>query len=109
MGPVSEQHGPGVRQDNALTTRVNQPNREEGVVRAGEHPIEEERPADWGWHHRMRKAPQIAGWLTVLVMLAYTWGNHEGRMEDLWLFAIAAGLVVLLLWDLRRKRTAWRP
>jgi hypothetical protein len=109
MGGVSEQHGPGVRQHNPLTTRVNQPNREEGVVRAGEHPIEEERPEDWGWHLRMRKAPQIAGWLTVLVMLSYTWGNHEGRMEDVFLFAIAGGLVVLLLWDLHRKRTAWRP
>jgi hypothetical protein len=30
-------------------------------------------------------------------------------MEDVWLGAMAAGLVVLLLWDLRRKRTAWRP
>jgi hypothetical protein len=109
MGGVSEHHGPGVRQDNALTTRVNQPGREEGIVRAGDHPIEEERPEDWGWHLRMRKAPQIAGWLSVLALLSYLWGNHEARFEDLWLVGIAAGLVVLLLWDLRRKRTAWRP
>jgi hypothetical protein len=30
-------------------------------------------------------------------------------MEDLWLVGIAGIMVVLLLWDLRRKRTAWRP
>jgi uncharacterized protein DUF2631 len=109
MGSVTDQHGPGVRQDNPMTTRVNQPGREEGVVRAGDHPIEEERPEDWGWHARMRIAPQVAGWLSALAMLAYTWGNHEGRMEDVWLIGIAVGLAVLLVWDLRRKRTAWRP
>jgi hypothetical protein len=109
MGRVSEQHGPGVRQHNPLTTRVNQPGREEGVVRAGAHPIEEERPEDWGWHGHAGKWGQIAGWLGVLSLLTYLWGNHEARMEDVWLVGIAAGMVVLLLWDLRRKRTAWRP
>jgi hypothetical protein len=109
MAHVSEQHRARVAQDNPATTRVNQPNREEGVVRAGAHPIEHEQPEDWGWHGRSGKWAQIAGWLTVLAMLSYTWGNHEGRMEDLWLFGIAAFLVVILLWDIRRKRTAWRP
>ncbi len=106
---MSEQHGPGVRQNNPLTKRVNQPDREEGIVRAGSHPVDEERPEDWGWHGSAGKWGQIAGWLGVLSLLSYLWGNHEGRMEDVWLGAMAAGLVVLLLWDLRRKRTAWRP
>ncbi|MGY1609071.1 MULTISPECIES: DUF2631 domain-containing protein [unclassified Geodermatophilus] len=106
---MSEQHGPGVRQHNPATTRVNQPNREEGVVRAGEHPIEEERPEDWGWHGRAGKWAQIVGWLMTLAILSYLWGNHEARMEDLWLLAIAGLMAGSLLWDLRRKRTAWRP
>ncbi len=105
---MSEQHGPGVRQHDPHSARVNQPGREEGIARAGAHPIEEERPEDWGWHQRMRIAPQVAGWLTVIALLSYTWGNHEGRMEDLWLFGIAGSMVVTLVWDLRRKRTAWR-
>ena len=106
---MSEQHRARVAQDNPATTRVNQPGREEGIVRAGEHPIEHERPEDWGWHGRAGRWAQITGWLTTLAILSYLWGNHEGRMEDLWLFGIAGGLVVLLLWDLHRKRTAWRP
>jgi hypothetical protein len=109
MGPVSEQHGPGVRQHDPLTTRVNQPNREEGVVRAGAQPIEEERPEDWGWHARAGKWAQITGWIMVVAMLSYVWGNHEGRMEDLWVVGIAAGMAGMLIWDIRRKRTAWRP
>ena len=43
------------------TQRVNQPGREEGVVRAGEHPVEHERPEDWGWHGEMGKWGRTAG------------------------------------------------
>jgi hypothetical protein len=106
---VSEQHGPGVRHHDSLTTRVNQPGREEAVVRAGAHPIEEERPEDWGWHGHAGKWAQITGWVMVVAMLTYLWGNHEARMEDLWVVGIALGMAGMLVWDLRRKRTAWRP
>ncbi|WP_448640564.1 DUF2631 domain-containing protein [Geodermatophilus sp. URMC 63] len=106
---MSEQHRARIAQDNPATTRVNQPGREEGVARAGEQPIEHERPEDWGWHGRAGKWAQVAGWLTTLAILSYLWGNHEGRMEDLWLVGIAAIMIGILLWDLHRKRTAWRP
>lgn len=109
MESVSELHRARIAQDNPATARVNQPNREEGVVRAGAHPIEEERPEDWGWHARAGKWAQITGWVMTLAILSYLWGNHEARMEDLWLVGIAAVMAGLLLWDLRRKRTAWRP
>ncbi len=102
-------HRSRIAQDNPATQRISQPGREEAIVREDAHPVEHEQPEDWGWHGRSGRWAQIAGWLTVLAMLSYTWGNHEGRMEDLWLFGIAAFLVVILLWDIRRKRTAWRP
>jgi hypothetical protein len=35
-------------------------------------------------------------------------GNHEGRMEDLWLVGTALAMVLLLLWDARRRKNAWR-
>ena len=108
MGRVSEHHGPGVRSDNPLTTRVNQPNREEGIVRAGEHPIEEERPEDWGWHGETGKWGRIGGWIAVLVTLTYLIGNHEGRVEDLWVLGIALTMVIVLIWDGRRRKNAWR-
>ena len=90
------------------TQRVNQPGREEGVARAGAQPIEHERPEDWGWHGETGKAGRIGAWFAVLALLTYLWGNHEGRMEDLWIVGIAALLVLILLWDIRRRKNAWR-
>lgn len=90
------------------TQRVSQPGREEAVVRAGAHPVEHESPADWGWHGETGKWGQIGGWLATLVLLTFLIGNHEGRVEDLWLLGIVLIMVLVLIWDLRRKKTAWR-
>ena len=59
--------------------RVNQPGREEGVVRAGAHPVEHERPEDWGWHGETGKAGRIGAWIAVAGRADYLVGNHEGR------------------------------
>ena len=90
------------------TQRVSQPGREEAVVRAGSHPVEHESPADWGWHGETGRWGQIGGWIATAVILTYLIGNHEGRTEDIWLFGIAGLMALILIWDLRRKRTAWR-
>jgi hypothetical protein len=90
------------------TQRVNQPGREEAVVRVGERPVEHERPEDWGWHGETGKWGRIGGWLTVLVVLAYLFGNHEGRVEDLWIVGIALVMVIILIADIFRRRNAWR-
>ena len=47
------------------TQRVNQPGREEGVVRAGEHPVEHEHPEEWGWHGETGQGGRIGAWLAV--------------------------------------------
>jgi hypothetical protein len=41
----------------------------------------------------------------VLVMLV---GNHEGRVEDLWLIGTALLILISLIWDSRRRKNAWR-
>jgi hypothetical protein len=43
-----------------------------------------------------------------LFMLSYLIGNHEGRVEDLWVVGIAALMVLVLVLDWRRRRNAWR-
>ena len=43
-----------------------------------------------------------------LVVLSFLVGNHEGRVEDLWLVGIALVIVLILLWDIRRRKNAWR-
>ncbi len=104
MHPVVQES----RSHSALTERVNQPGREEAVVRAGEHPVEHERPEDWGWHGEMGKWGRRTWWIAALVMLAYLKGNHQGKVEDIWLVCIAALMVVVFVADRFRRKNAWR-
>ena len=90
------------------TQRVNQPGREEGVVRTDEHPIEHERPEEWGWHGEMGKWGRRLAIIPILFLIAMVFGNHEGKLEDFWLVGIALFLVLLLVVDARRRKNAWR-
>ena len=90
------------------TQRVNQPGREEAVVRAGEHPIEHERPEDWGWHGETGKFGRIGAVIATLVLLTFLIGNHQGKVEDLWLLGIALVMIIIIVLDWRRRRNAWR-
>jgi hypothetical protein len=48
------------------------------------------------------------GWFTAAVMFLMLIGNHVGRTEDLWLIAVGTAIVVALVIDRIRARTAWR-
>ena len=101
-------HRSRMQQDNPATQRVNQPGREEAVVRVGEQPIEHERPEEWGWHGEMGKWGRRLTIIPILFLLAMLKGNHHGKIEDLWLIGIAAFMVLLLVMDARRRKNAWR-
>jgi hypothetical protein len=90
------------------TQRVNQPGREEGVVRTGEPPVEHERPEEWGWHGEMGKWGRRLTIIPIVFLIAMIFGNHQGKLEDIWLIGIAAFLVLLLVVDARRRKNAWR-
>ena len=90
------------------TQRVNQPGREEGVVRTDEPPVEHERPEEWGWHGEMGKWGRRLTIIPILFLLAMLFGNHRGHVENIWLIGIAAFMVVLLVVDARRRKNAWR-
>ena len=99
----------GRGQGNQTSARViEQSTREEGIVRAGSTPVMHERPEDWGWHGEAGKAGRITGYLMIVFLLVMLIGNHEGRVEDLWLVGIALGILVSLIWDSRRRKNAWR-
>ena len=57
--------------------------------------------AGFGWSRISRSGVQIAGWVSVLFLLAYNFGNHKGHVETIWLIAlavlIALGLVIYTL------------
>jgi hypothetical protein len=90
------------------TQRVNQPGREEGVVRADGHPIEHERPEDWGWHGETGKFGRIGAVIATIVLLLFMIGNHQGHVEDLWILGIALVMIIIMILDWRRRRNAWR-
>ena len=90
------------------TKRVNQPGREEGVVRVGDQPVEHERPEDWGWHGETGKWGRVGAWFAILATLSFLIGNHEGRVEDLWIIGIALLMALILVADARRRKNAWR-
>jgi hypothetical protein len=90
------------------TQRVNQPGREEGVVRADAEPVEHERPEEWGWHGEMGKWGRRLTIIPILFLLAMLVGNHRGKLEDIWLIGFAVLMVVLLVVDARRRKNAWR-
>ncbi|MCU1613511.1 MAG: hypothetical protein JWO98_1051 [Frankiales bacterium] len=101
-------HRARMGQDTPATHRVNQPGREEGLVREGERPVEHERPEEWGWHGEMGTWGRRLAIIPLLFILAYLFGNHRGRIEDVWLIAIAALMVLVMLYDRFRRKNAWR-
>ena len=104
---MSEHSGRG--QGHQTSARViEQSAREEGIVRAGATPVTHERPEDWGWHHEMGKGGRIALVIPILFLIAMLFGNHEGKVEDVYLIGSAVLLVIVLLWDVRRRKNAWR-
>ena len=72
------------------------------------HAVEHERPEEWGWHGEMGKWGRRLAIIPILFLLAMLFGNHQGRLEDIWLIGIAAFLVLLLVVDARRRKNAWR-
>ncbi|MEV6611549.1 MULTISPECIES: DUF2631 domain-containing protein [unclassified Kutzneria] len=68
----------------------------------------DEPSAEWGWHGTFPKATRIAGWLTAIALLLMLIGNHRGHIEDIYLIGVAAAIVLALIWDRIRSRTAWR-
>ena len=104
---MSEHSGRGQGHQTSAQV-VEQSTREEGIVRAGETPVVHERPEDWGWHGEAGKAGRITGAVMIVFLLVMLVGNHEGRVEDLWLVGTALTILVALIWDARRRKNAWR-
>jgi hypothetical protein len=55
-----------------------------------------------------RKAGQIGAVLSALALLAMICGNHEGRVEDIWLIGLAALLLIIVIGDIVLRRNGLR-
>lgn len=76
-----------------------------GVAEVDPH---DEPSAEWGWHGGFPRGTVIAGWFTVVALLAMLIGNHEGQTENLWLIGFALLVVLGLIREHRRRRHSWR-
>lgn len=91
------------------------PEQEDGVARnsreLARRPAvdpQDEPSVEWGWHGGFPRGMMIAGWVSVLILLAMTIGNHQGRTENVWLIGLALFMAFGLVLHSVRKRNAWR-
>ena len=87
---------------------VAQPGREMAHVAPDSHPIEHERPEDWGWHGETGKWGRRGAVIAIVFTLLYVFGNHQGHVEDIWIVGIALLMIVIMIVDWRRRKNAWR-
>jgi hypothetical protein len=55
-----------------------------------------------------RKAGRIGAVVSALALLAMTIGNHQGRVEDIWLVSIAMLLLAIVIGDAVLRRNGLR-
>ncbi|QPK78415.1 DUF2631 domain-containing protein [Corynebacterium lizhenjunii] len=53
--------------------------------------------AAFGWSRTSRKGVQIAGWISVFVLLMYNFGNHRGHVETVFLAVFTVVITLGLL------------
>jgi hypothetical protein len=68
----------------------------------------DEHPTMWGWHGTWGGAARVGGWIVVAILLVMITTTHYNESGTAWLIGIAAGLVIILIWDVQRRRNAWR-
>ncbi|MEV0360044.1 DUF2631 domain-containing protein [Nocardia sp. NPDC050697] len=60
--------------------------------------------AAWGWSGESPKTFRIAGWFVALALLAMLIGNHNGKVEDIFLVAFALSIAGLFIYDIIYRR-----
>lgn len=78
------------------------------VTDPSETPIRHERPEDWGWHAEWGRWARVAGWISVVLLLAINFTWHYNNSADPWMYGLAALLVLMLVRDRFRRKNAWR-
>ncbi|HEY2203212.1 MAG TPA: DUF2631 domain-containing protein [Pseudonocardia sp.] len=69
---------------------------------------EDEPSAAWGWHGGFPRGMVIAGWVSTIFILLMLFGNHQGRVEDVWLIGTALVMAAGLIRHQMKARRSWR-
>jgi hypothetical protein len=64
--------------------------------------------ADWGWHGSYPKGKIIAGWISIVLLIALAIGPYQSKTQDLWIGGFVL-LILFLIWrETVKKRRAWK-
>lgn len=69
--------------------------------------VEDVPSAEWGWSKENYKEFHIGGILAALFLLALMYGNHTGRVENLFLIGFAALILAAVGRDWWLRRRGW--
>ena len=71
-----------------------------------DHPSEH--PSDWGWHGEWGRWARVAGWVCLIILLLMITATHYNGAGTVALITFAVLIGLSLIWDIQRRRTAWR-
>lgn len=74
--------------------------------------VEDVPSAEWGWSKENHRLIQIGGILSAIFLLAMVhwapgWGNHVGKVEDIFLFAFAIIILGFVIRDWWLRKRGW--
>jgi hypothetical protein len=69
--------------------------------------VEDVPSAEWGWSKENHRLIRIGGLLAAGFMLLMLRGNHVGHVEDWFLIAFAALIVIVVVRDWWLRRRGW--
>ena len=69
--------------------------------------VEDVPSAEWGWSQENYRLIHIGGLLSAGFLLLMLRGNHVGRVEDWFLIAFAALIVIAVVRDWWLRRRGW--
>lgn len=79
---------------------VGRPPEPEGQIFNGVNTLDEP-SAGWGWSQIGGTTIQIAGWISVVLLVVFNFGNHRGHVETIYLVlaavVIALGLIIFAI------------
>jgi len=70
----------------------------------------DEPSAQWGWHGDFPRGKVIAGWISVVILIALNFSNNnnDGYVANIYLSSIALLMAIGLIMHSRRRRHFWR-
>lgn len=72
------------------------------------HPVEHERPEDWGWHADLGKQARVAGLICAILLFLLVFATHGSKWEIVWSFGTGIVILLGLAWDRNRRKNSWR-